>query len=80
MKSFLAALAFALLVGLCVGTAAIQVENVRTRERIELWAEGVRAARVECAAERQRWDALTRLDNLVELWLELRRSIEAGGT
>ncbi len=69
MRWFIAALAFACVVGLAVATAAIQAGNVRARARLEVLQERIYAVDIELAAERQRWVEITRLDNLVELWL-----------
>ncbi|MFO1050978.1 MAG: hypothetical protein U1F36_02030 [Planctomycetota bacterium] len=68
MKWMVAGLAFAAIVGLAIATAAIQVENVRSRARIARLAERLDAARVGCEADRIRFREAARVDRLIALW------------
>lgn len=68
MKWFVAAVAFAAVVGLSIATAAIQVENVQRRAHIAAVLERADAARIAREAERIRFRTAARVDRLVDLW------------
>ncbi|MBI5850227.1 MAG: hypothetical protein HZB39_04200 [Planctomycetes bacterium] len=68
MKWFVAAVAFAAVVGLSIATAAIQVENVQRRARIAAVSERAEASRIAREAERIRFRTAARVDPLVDLW------------
>jgi len=71
MKWLLAGLCFALLVGLAVGTAAVQATNVQLRARIQQQVDAADAERVALQAERVRFGRETEPARLVAYWLEL---------
>ncbi|MCC6784695.1 MAG: hypothetical protein IT457_17750 [Planctomycetes bacterium] len=68
MKWFVAAIAFAAVVGLSIATAAIQVGNVHRRARIAAIAERVDASRVAREAERIRFRSAASVDRLASHW------------
>ncbi len=76
MKWFLAACAFAAVVGLAIGTATIRAENIRRRALLQRMTERLDALRVGRAAERARLEEGREPDRLVLRWAELSEALE----
>ena len=78
MRWFLAGLAFAAVVALAVGTAAIDARNVHHRHRVQRLADRLEAAQITLVAQQLRFGEATALPNVVAHWLRLQAAIEGG--
>lgn len=74
MRWVLAGMAFALVVGLAVGTAAIRAENAHRRAYLQMLSERFADLRVAQEHEWIAWRDATSLPRLVEYWLALEES------